>query len=131
MGYGFAQADVEGTAAAVFGVRWLEGDSVLAEAFFMQPQWHFTAQAAFALRRVKMTGAMQGVAGIGRGTLASYNEDVAAAVLAFSGEEMQEFDARGFKAFAVEIKPRFRFDLAPVETLCRATVQLGEGWWRI
>jgi hypothetical protein len=131
MGCGFAQANVESATAAVFWVCWLEGDGVLAEAFFMQPQRHFAAQPPFPFRCVKMTGAMQSVAGIGRRTLASDDENVSAAMLALAGEEMQEFDTRCLKAFAVEIKLCFGFDLAAVQALGRAPVELGKGWWRV
>ena len=104
---------------------------MLAETLFMQPQGHFTTQPTLPFRGMEMAGAVQGVARKGRRTLAGDDEDMAAAVLTLSGEEMQELDACGFQAFTMEIKSGFRFDLAPVETLGRAAVQLGEGWWRI
>lgn len=108
----------------------LEADGMNAEAFFVEPEGHFTAQAALTLRRMKMRHAVEGVAGEGGSALAGDNKHEPRSLMALTGKEMQKFNAGSFNAFTVEIEPGIRLGLATIEFLRSAAIKGCEGWWR-
>ena len=106
----------------------MEAHRMQSETFLVQPQRHFTPEATFAFRCVKMAGAMQGVTRVRRCTFACNDQHKACAMVTLGCEEMQQFHAGGFNTFAVQVKTGFRFNLATVQALGGAAVHLGQGW---
>lgn len=88
----------------------------------MQPFGHEPAQAALAFGRMKIIGAMQGVAGIEGGTLARHHQHRAGAFAYRGAEELHESDPGHLDTGAMQIEFTVDLHLAAGKALGGAAV---------